>query len=245
MERVAFLIEPGDHRISCLVNPETVVIRRKAGIRPRESIGGALTGAGLSDAPLLFTGGGHTWIELELLFDVNLPGSTLRSQDVRDLSGHFFRMAENSLESEGYAKPPTVRMVWGKSWNIPGVITDVAERLDCFSGSGVPSRSWLKLRMRRVTENAGIPEPPYDWLESADASSRAIDALEQAGNDIAVEQQETILPGERLETLAHRFFGNASLWRFIAAFNGITDPFSISLSVTLRIPSITEIAGLP
>jgi len=31
MERVAFLIEPGGERIECLLNPETLVVRRVAG----------------------------------------------------------------------------------------------------------------------------------------------------------------------------------------------------------------------
>jgi hypothetical protein len=60
MERVAFLIEETGERIVCLLNPESVVVRRTAGVRPRRSIGGSLAGSELADDALLFTGGGTT-----------------------------------------------------------------------------------------------------------------------------------------------------------------------------------------
>lgn len=57
MERVAFLIEDTGERLGCLLNPESLVMRRQAGIRPRQSVGGLVTGADLSDDQLLYCGG--------------------------------------------------------------------------------------------------------------------------------------------------------------------------------------------
>jgi hypothetical protein len=243
MERVAFLVEPDDLRISCLLNPETVLVKRTAGIRTRESIGGPLSGTGMADAPLLFTGGGHTWLELELLFDVNLPGSSLRTHDVRDLSGVFFSLSENRTETDGVSRPPMVRMVWGKSWNIPGVVTHVAERLDCFSASGVPARSWLKLRMRRVADEPVEFPVLYDWLNDLDTSLAILDRLET--EDVPSDDREAAVPfTERLDILAQRFFGNPALWRFIAAVNRITDPLEYGVTITLRIPSLSELVKM-
>jgi len=246
MERIAFLIEPEDVRISCLLNPETVVIKRTTGIKARESIGGPLTGPGMSDAPLMFTGGGQTWIDLELLFDVHLSGGTFRTHDVRDLSGVFFKMAENSVDTNGISTPPVVRMVWGKSWNIPGVITHVAERLDCFSASGVPARSWLKLRMRRVPEDEGETLSLFEWLNNLETSLKIIDQLDHQAADSALtnEQSAVVLFNERLDLLAQRFYGNPALWRFIAAMNRITDPFAHGVTITIRIPSIAELVKM-
>lgn len=243
MERVAFLIEPDHQRISCLLNPETMLVKRNAGIRVRESIGGPLSGAGPGDASLLFTGGGHTWIELELLFDVNLPGSSLRTHDVRDLSGVFFTLAENSQETGGVARPPLVRLVWGKSWNIPGVITHVAERLDCFSATGVPARSWLTLRMRRVSDAPSEIPARFDWLNDLD-TSQAITSRLESGDSEAQEGEITVPFTDRLDLLAHRFFGNPSLWRFIAALNRIADPLEHGVTLTLRIPSVKDLVRM-
>src|SRR5438105_1692360 len=109
MERVAFLIEATSERIGCLLNPETLVLRRAAGVRPRRSAGGLLTGGQLTDDPLLYTGGGRTELELDLLFDTSLAGSTITTDDVRDLTGPFWALAENATGADGYGQPPLVR----------------------------------------------------------------------------------------------------------------------------------------
>jgi hypothetical protein len=42
--------------------------------------------------------------------------------------------------------------------------------------------------------------------------------------------------GERLDTLAHRYYGDSELWWVIALANRIKDPFSLSVGAHLRIP---------
>jgi len=150
VERVAFLVEETNERLRCLLNPETLVLRRTAGVRPRQSSAGQVTGVGLADDPLLYTGGGRTEMDLDLLFDVTLPGSSVTSEDVRDLTAPLWQLAENSQATSGASRPPLVRLIWGKSWNIPGIVVTVAERLEYFTAAGVPRRSWLRLRLLRV-----------------------------------------------------------------------------------------------
>lgn len=91
MERVAFLIEDTGEHLGCLLNPETVVMQRSAGVEPRRSAGGKLSGTGLADDPLLFTGGGHTELRLDLLFDVDLAPALLHVQDVRQMTRPIWR----------------------------------------------------------------------------------------------------------------------------------------------------------
>ena len=141
MERVAFLIEDTHVRLGCLLNPEALVLRRIAGIRTRRSTNGLVTGVGLSDDPLLYTGGGRTELDLELLFDVSLAGSSISTLDVRDLTRAFWDLAENSRAEgtrlgDAYGAPPVVRFIWGKTWNIPGHVVAVAERLEYFTAGG-------------------------------------------------------------------------------------------------------------
>src|ERR1700694_1892821 len=101
MERVAFLLEETNERLGCLLNPESLVIRRVAGVLPRRSFGGQFTGMGLRDDPLLYTGGGRTELELNLLFDVSLAGSSMETSDVRDLTGPLWNLAENTRSATG------------------------------------------------------------------------------------------------------------------------------------------------
>src|SRR5260221_630544 len=81
VERIAFLVDATGERIDCLVNPETLVIRRLAGVR-QAALPGAVIGTG-GDDMLLFTGGGRTELVLDLLFDVDLVEPTHRPSDVR------------------------------------------------------------------------------------------------------------------------------------------------------------------
>ena len=101
MERVTFLVEPGQERLGCLLNPESLVTRRRAGIEPRRSIGGPVTGAGMRDDRLLFTGGGRTEFELDLLFDVTLAGSSIwRDRSSSGLASITRRCAKKSVKLE-------------------------------------------------------------------------------------------------------------------------------------------------
>lgn len=244
MERVAFLVERTGQRIGALLNPETLVVRRLSGVRPQQVPGGPLAGAELRDDPLLFTGGGSTELQLDLLFDVSLAGAGFQGEDVRQLTAPLWDLAENQSDDRGRSRPPLVRFVWGKSWNVPGVVAAVSERLEHFTTGGVPRRSWLRMKLLRVEEDAAerppvrppalvAPEaaggvaPPPEW----DGSEPAATVVGAPG-----EGDGTPGAGPRLDELAFRWFGDASLWRLVAAVNGIADPLRLPAGQRLRMP---------
>jgi hypothetical protein len=246
MERVAFLIEDTGERLGCLLNPESLVVRRYAGILPRRSVGGKLTGSALSDDPLLYTGGGSTELGLDLLFDVSIAGSTIQAVDVRELTRPLWELAENATGDDGFGRPPLVRFVWGKTWNIPGVVTAVAERLEQFSTGGTPRRSWLRMRLVRVSEDESELEewpvggtelvPPPEGLEIPDEQVQ----VHQVMGGGAHEGEES---GERLEDIAFQYYGDPSAWRVIAAFNGLSDPSRVPPGTLLRIPALSTLGA--
>lgn len=249
MERVAFLIEKTNQRLSCLLNPESLTLRRVAGVRQKSSATGRLTGAGLSDDPLLFTGGGRTELLLDLLFDVTLAGSSLTTQDVRELTHPLWNLAENAEIREGYGRAPVVRFVWGK-WNISGIIVSVAERLEYFTPEGVPRRSWLRMRFIRTNEptmpELGI-EQPEEELQRIQEDLQV--AFESYGGNVCFHEviggseTDEAGSGERLDEIAYRFYGNPRLWRLLAFSNDIEDPLRISSGSLLRIPLMPRIEG--
>jgi nucleoid-associated protein YgaU len=49
---------------------------------------------------------------------------------------------------------------------------------------------------------------------------------------------------ERLDLIAARYYGEPSLWRVLAAFNGITDPTRIPPPRTIRIPPLSALRAL-
>ena len=253
MERIAFLVEHTGARLACLLNPESLVIRRTAGVLPRYSTGGQLTSARLADDALLYTGGGRTELQLDLLFDVTLAGSSITTEDVGELTRPLSELAENSMRDNGVRRPPLVRFVWGKSWNMLGVVTAVAERLEYFTPSGAPRRSWLRMRLLRVddasVDQAVKPRPqttvPHIGPETPipPEQLRAYQVLggSAARSDAAAGDRGG--PAERLDEIAHRQYGDPRYWRVIASVNNIDDPLRIPEGQILSVPTLSALEG--
>jgi len=253
LERVAFLIEDTGERITCMLNPEDLLVQRLAGVRPRRSAGGVLTGAGLADDVLLFTGGGSTELHLNLMFDVALAESSAQVTDVRDLTYPLRQLAENASDEQNYGKPRLVRFVWGKSWNIPGVVAAVAERLDYFAPGGEPLRSWLSMRFVRVAESISAlarerrAAPPIQLPEEIPPQPTTQTGSTPTNATTPEFQVHQVAAGERLDQLEFRFYGSQgdpSLWRWLALFNNVPDPLHMAPGTTLQIPPLSYLEGL-
>jgi hypothetical protein len=245
MERVAFLVDESGERIDCLLNPETVAVSRLAGIRPRGTSHGQLTGAGLADDPLVFTGGGRTEITLDLLFDIELVDQQTRPADVRSLTRRLWMLAENSAQERGSVRPPLVRLVWGKSWNVPGVIASVAERFDAFDSDGTPRRSWLRLKLIRVTESSAQAQAAFDERLAAAEAEAAAQAVANADPNappteavraIGDGKTDPDYTGVRFDLLTTDALGSPFLWRLLAKHNEITDPLKVPSGTVLTVP---------
>lgn len=244
MERVAFLLEHSGERLGCLLNPESLLLRRQAGIQPRQSAGGLVTGAELADDQLLYSGGGRTELTLDLLFDVSLAGSSISSEDVRDLTRPLWELAENT-QSGGYGRPPLCRFVWGKSWNIPGVVAAVAERLEVFTTEGVPRRSWLRMRMLRALEPVTAQRPPRTPRVAEELPQPGMLSSPEPAEMHQILGGEAAEGGERPDQLAYQYYGDASLWRELLTVNGIDDPMHIPAGHLLEIPPLSDLSDAP
>ncbi len=240
MERVAFLVDESGTRVDCLLNPETVQVTRLAGVRPRGAADGTLTGAGLADDPLVFTGGGRTELVLDLLFDTDFVESQVRPEDVRALTRPLWLLAENSATEHGWLRPPLVRLVWGKTWNVPGVIVAIAERFDGFTRTGTPRRSWLRLKLVRVAESAEAAREGFEEELAAASSPLPPGSAVVAAADGAAEPSWS---GVRFDLLAHDALGSPLRWRLLAEHNRITDPLTVPAGTALAVPSLTATPG--
>ncbi|TQS43383.1 hypothetical protein [Cryptosporangium phraense] len=234
MERVAFLIDATGERIDCLLNPETVEVTRLAGVRPRSADGLLLVGADLADDPLLFTGGGRTEIVLDLLFDVDFVETPIRPDDVRTLTRRLWALAENSVRERGRVRPPRVRLVWGKSWNVPGVIVAIAERFDAFAVGGAARRSWLRLKLVRVAE----PERPAPVGFEQGLRAPGVPTVAPGGAVVAIGDGAAVpgYSGVRLDQAAAQALGSPLRWRELADHNGVADPFAVTPGTALTVP---------
>jgi hypothetical protein len=251
VERVAFLIERTGDRLGCLLNPETLTVRRRAGLLRRASNEGPLHGAGLADDPLIFTGGGSTEMTFDLLFDTSLAsGSSIATTDVRQLTRPLWDLAENPVDSAN-GEPPYVWFVWGRAWRVRGLVGAVAERVESFTQAGVPRRSWLRLQFQRAAapgpRHTSTPvdaatldrmRPQFDRTRLAASRATGVPhdrAVEVTGGTPATAEPVASTP-TRLDELADRYLGNAGLWRLFAWVNDVADPLHISAGRLLRVP---------
>ena len=99
-----------------------------------------LTGSGLADDPVHFTGGGRTEIELDLLFDTSLGGSTVVSQDVKDLTRPLWELSENYAGADGGGQAARACASCGeRRGTSQAFVTAVAERFERFDPFGGPA----------------------------------------------------------------------------------------------------------
>jgi hypothetical protein len=201
-------------------------------------------------------------LRLDLLFDVNVPGTWLGSQpadpnvagederDVRDLTLPLWNLAENQTRPGEVAGPPRVRFVWGKRWDFPAVVAAVAERLENFTSSGVPQRSFMRLRLLRADDNV-VPEEMHSpelpgtapLPEPESEPDSPLDVLPLAEQPPAETYESYVSPGHPLFLTAFFFFGDASLWTVIAEANPDVDPVFVPPGTVLRIPSSGKLAS--
>lgn len=241
MERVAFLVDATGERIDCLLNPERIDVTRLAGVRPRGSQAATLTGSGQRDDPLHFTGGGRTEIRLDLLFDIDLVEVPTTVTDVQELTRRLWQLAENSVEERGSARPPLVRLIYGKTWNVPGVVAAIAERFDRFTADGAPRRSWVRLKLVRVSEAAAEAETRFEERMAA-LSPSAVRGRSAPGESartvLAVGDGEATpgYSGVRFDLLSAHVLGSPSLWRLLAEHNGLDNPLKVPPGTPLAVP---------
>ncbi len=236
MERVAFIVDATGERIDCLLNPETLEVKRLAGVRARATAAGQLVGTGLADDPVLFTGGGRTELALDLVFDVDLVDARSSPEDVRTLTGRLWQLAENSTVESGSSRPPLVRFVWGKAWNLPGVIVAISERFDTFGATGAPRRSWLRIRLLRVAEPATGTARSFNDELSASGRLAATDSGHDAVQAIGDGETGPGYGGVRIDLLASSTLGSSQRWRQLAEHNGIGNPMEIAPGSVLSVP---------
>ncbi|MEU7873020.1 hypothetical protein [Dactylosporangium sp. NPDC049140] len=237
MERVAFIVDTTGERIDCLLNPETFEVRRLAGVRTPAAGAEPIVGRGRADDPVRYTGGGRTELQLDMVFDVGLMETAGAPQDVRALTARLWNLAENSAQELGNGRPPLIRLVWGKSWNVPCVVSAIAERFDAFNSGGAPGRSWIRLKLLRVGEPDAASARSFD-----DELTRSATATAGADRPAAVEAigdggRPDGAPGSaRLDLLAAEALGSPMRWRELAAHNDVVDPLAVTAGTVLAVP---------
>jgi hypothetical protein len=213
----AFLeIEGKTDTLPCMFNPAEISVSRS-----NSWTGDSLAGQGVPK--LRYTGASSGTLSLNLTFDTtdsgdpvtNYTGKVLALMDVDpSLPG--------SDEQSNNGRPPYVIFHWGNVHSFKAVVSSLNLQFTYFSSTGVPLRAKVSLSLTQYEESQAFgPQNPTSGTPHPHRVHR-------------------VQPGETLDRISAKYYGDSTRWRQIASANGITDPLALRNGSLLSIPRMTS-----
>lgn len=213
--------KPPAQVVTFLFNPTTFSIGKTATWTPQGCQG--------EDVPLTtFAGGAAATLTLNgLLFDTYTM-EPQRGQEykhppsVRDYTDKVLKLTkiDQSLKDPKtqVARPPRVTFRWGSWTSFKAVVTSVTQEFTLFMANGTPVRARVSITLQEVSESDDYP--------GTNPTSRA-----------NVQRVHRVNPGEMIDSVAYKFYGDASKWTLIADHNRLSDPLRLTAGQLLAIPN--------
>jgi hypothetical protein len=212
----AFLEIEGGQRIPCLFNPSQIAVGRRNNWSAEP-----MPGKGV--ARLRYAGAQSGWMQVELMFDTTADGTavTKHTGKILNLMDVDVNLA-GSDETTNNARPPFVTFHWGDLHSFKAVVSDLQLVFTYFSASGVPLRARMALVMHQYEESQAFgPQNPTSGTPRPHRVHR-------------------VQPGETLDRIAARYYGDSTRWRGLANANAIEDPLAVRAGTLLTVPRIDQ-----
>jgi hypothetical protein len=215
----AYLLFSDGKEVPCMFNPETISISRENNWRPPGTGPFAEEGApGEGVLQLAYQGAENADLSLTIWFDTTDTGKS-----VTKYTGVLWSYMEIDPDTEGtpHAAPPTVTFHWGEYLtSFPAVITNLSIKFTYFSSAGTPLRAEVELRLKQYSaDNAYGKQNPTSGTPHPHRVHR-------------------VQPGETLDRISARYYGDSTRWRALAAANGVEDPLAIRPGALIGIPEL-------
>ncbi len=214
----AFLTTESGVKIDCMFNPSKFSFKMANNWKPNET-------PGKNVPSQTFAGGQSGSFSLSLTFDTTDVGTTvtaytnklLKLMDV-DTTLASYDATRNS------GRPPWVTFNWGTNIHtFKSIITSLDVTFTYFSNEGLPLRANAELQLTQF-------EPDDNWTKQNPTSGTPTPhRVHQVG------------PGETLDRISARYYGDSTRWRAIAAANDIRDPLALQPGTLLSIPERSEL----
>lgn len=208
----AYLQVEGGDPIPCLFNPAELTIAKSNTWGAGENKGG--------NAPeLRFQAGQSATLSLNLTFDTTRDGT-----DVTDHTSKLLNLLKVNKNLRGAdpsrnsARPPWVVFHWGELHSFKAIVERLQVRFTYFASTGMPLRAKADLTLKQWKDDEELP------LQNPTSATPAPHTV------------HTLLPGETLDRVASRHYGDPVRWRLIAEENAIVDPLALTPGTPLVIP---------
>ncbi len=170
-----------------------------------------------SDVPQVeFKKAGPQMLRLKLFFDTYESG-----EDVSLTTNRLWKLMESKTRQENNRTrkipPPEVAFEWGV-FRFVAVITRMSQKFTLFQPDGTPVRAEVDVVFTQHKDLNDYPrQNPTSGAENSERIWR-------------------VVAGERLDTIAHAVYGDATRWPEIAAHNNLRDPLALRPGTRLKIP---------
>lgn len=200
-------------RIPFQFNPKELSISKTAKWERKNARGSKTAG------PPEFTGADPCKLTLELFFDAT---DTMDGKVVSrvDQLFHCCVPTDDSLAKKK-ASPPLVVLQWGEVKSFAGFVTSVQAKYTLFTAQGTTIRATCNVSIEEMPGNPPKQNPTSGGL--------------------ALTSVRTVVAGDSLASIAYREYGDPTMWRPLAAFNGIDDPLRLRLGATLLLPTVDDL----
>lgn len=210
----AYLETETGTQIPCLFNPEQLSMSRN-------NSWAADTMPGRGVQTVRYQGASSGSLNLSLFFDTTDTGT-----DVSTYTGKIVQLmdVDTSLpgadQASNNVRPPWVKFHWGDLHSFKAVITSLSLSYTYFSSSGVPLRATMQLGLMQYEESDAFgPQNPTSGTPNPHRVHR-------------------VQPGETLDRISAKHYGDATKWRAIAEANGIQDPLALRPGTLLAVPRL-------
>ena len=205
----------GSGSVTCAFNPTQYSISKSANWEQPTQLAAR-------EAPEAeFTGTGPRELSMTLLFDSWGSGRSIAG-DVDQLLA-WTNPTEASLNS-GKPEPPSLNFTWGDNHFFTAYLKSAQAVYKLFDSDGTPLRAEVTVSFSEIPTK----KEPQNPTSGSPAGTRSALVTEDAG----------------LAAIAYREYGRASLWRGLAAANGIDDPFRVPIGTSLLVPQRTDVEAL-
>lgn len=221
--------ESGPQELIFMFNPAKLSIAAKAKYEqpPQPSA----RGQGASRAQ--FTGPEPRTMTLELWFDDWMESSTTKVTEAVTTLVSWTRPTKKSVDNKKKPNPPLVILNWGEGEArgihvdtqkefFPMVLNSVSYEYSLFDKKGKPMRAKVSISGQEVPDAPAGTNPTSGSLEAR--------------------YGHMVVEGDTLASVAYGYYGEARLWRGLAAANHIDDPMRVRPGTPLHIPPIEDAA---
>jgi Contractile injection system tube protein len=210
LQKAFIALKDGSEQLTCAFNPKEYTISKSGSWHKTPA-------KGAKSAPKPeFVGANPRSMQMELFFDGwESDGDVSKSVDTLL---DWTSPTKKSI-SDNKPNPPIVVFHWGSKAYFDAYVKQVSAKYTLFKPDGTPVRA---------TVSVGFEEVPAEPPKTNPTSG-----------GVAGKRTHVVAGADTLHSVAFGEYGNASLWRGLAAANGIDDPLRLRAGTTLLVPPAT------